>query len=166
MTDSMCRSIKNSTINSFIDSSCEKVKINKFPGAHSQQIQHYSKWTIKHDEPDSIVIVSGTNDINYDNPPSAAAISKKVLDIGRQAQKMGLKKIFICGITLRKSRFHDNIIRDINLALRLQSSEEGFIFIDNDDIFRSDLNRDGLHLNPNGTDKLMHNILKHTCTTY
>ena len=166
VTDSMCRSIRNAEINSHIDNSTENIKIYKFPGAHSHQIQHYSKWTIEHDEPDAIVIVCGTNDISYDKNPLVEEISNKVLDIARQAKQMGVGKVFICGIVFRKNKHHDDIIRDINLALRLVSTEEGFIFIDNENIHRSDLNGDGLHLNPNGTNKLMRNILQHTCTTY
>ena len=79
---------------------------------------------------------------------------------------MGIENIFVCGITCRKNDKDIGTIRDINLALRLVSADEGFNFIDNENILKSDLNRDGLHLNPSGTDKLMRNILQHTCTTY
>ena len=166
VSDSMCRSIRNNAINSFIDNNVEVIKISKFPGAHSNQIQHYSKWTIENDEPDSLVVVSGTNDINYSDHPSVEQISKKILDIARQAKRMGIENIFVCGITCRKNDKDIGTIRDINLALRLVSADEGFNFIDNENILKSDLNRDGLHLNPSGTDKLMRNILQHTCTTY
>ena len=110
--------------------------------------------------------MAGTNDISYDDHPSVDDISRRVLDIGRQAKRMGVRNIFICAITPRKSKIFDNIIRDINLALRLVATEEGFTFIDNDNIYKSDLHGDGLHLNQNGTDKLMGNILRHTCATY
>ena len=70
VTDSMCRSIRNNFANSFIDSSAEFIKFNKFPGAHARQINHYSTWSIQNDEPDSMVIVAGTNDLNYDENPS------------------------------------------------------------------------------------------------
>jgi len=166
VTDSMCRSIRNNDINHFIDNDVEEIKIYKFPGAHAQQIQHYSKWTIENDEPDSLVVICGTNDINYSKDPSVEQISKKVLDVARQAKHMGIQNIFICGITGRNNNRYVSIIKDTNLFLRLVSSDKGFVYIDNENILKSDLNRDGLHLNPSGTDKLMKNILQHTCKTY
>ena len=140
--------------------------LNKFPGAHARQIQHYSKWTIENDKPESVVIVAGANDLNYDKNPSVEQISKRVLDIARQARQMRVRNVYICGITCRRNKSFDNITKEINLALRLVSTDEGFIFISNDNIFKSDLNDDGLHLNPGGTKKLMENILHHTGTTY
>ena len=64
VTDSMCRSIRNQHINSFVDQNVETLKFNKFPGAHARQIKHYSTWTITNDQPESIVIVAGANDLN------------------------------------------------------------------------------------------------------
>ena len=90
VTDSMCRSIRNNYANSLIDSSVEKIHFNKFPGAHARQIKHYATWSIENGEADSIVILAGTNDINYDNDPSVEQISKRVLDIARQAKQMGV----------------------------------------------------------------------------
>ena len=164
VTDSMCRSIRNQDINSFIDQNVESIKIYKFPGAHAKQIQHYSTWTIENESPESIVIVAGTNDINYDKNPSVAEISDRIMNIARQAKQMGVPNIFVCGIISRRSNGFDSIIKDINLALRLLSTDEGFVYISNENILKSDLNGDGLHLNPNGTKKLMHNILEHSCT--
>ena len=79
---------------------------------------------------------------------------------------MGVNNIYVSGLIFRKQRSFDNIIRDINLAIRLISSTEGFIFIPNDNITRSDLHGDGLHLNPEGTEKLLENILSYTCPSF
>ena len=103
---------------------------------------------------------------SIDKNPSVEVISAHVLDIARQAKSMGVKNIYVCGLIIRKNNRLDNITKDINLALQLVSSDEGYIYIANDDIFKSDLNGDGLHLNPKGTNKLIQNILQHTCTTY
>ena len=93
-------------------------------------------------------------------------ISKRILDIARQAKQMGVNNIYICGVTCRKTNSLANIIRDINLALRLVSNDEGFIFIANDNIFKTHLHGEGLHLNPPGYNILMNNILQHACTSY
>ena len=100
------------------------------------------------------------------NKTSLEIISDRVLDIARQAKQMGVKNIYICGIINRKKNGFDSITKDINLAWQLVSSDEGYVFISNDNIIKSDLNGDGLHLNPNGTNKLIYNILQHTCTSY
>ena len=158
----MCRSIRNNYANSLIDNNIEHIHFNKFPGAHARQIKHYAKWSIENGEADSIVINAGTNDIE----PSVEKISKWVLDIERQAKQMGVANIYVCGLIYRKQRLFDHIIRDINLAIRLVSSAEGFIYISNDNINRSDLHGDGLHLNPEGTEKLLENILSNTCPSF
>ena len=144
----------------------EEIHFNKFPGAHARQIKHYATWSIENGEADSIVILAGTNDINYDNDPSVEQISKRVLDIARQAKQMGVANIYVCGLVYRKQKSYDNIIRDINLAIQLVSSDEGFVFISNDNIIGSDLHSDGLHLNPGGTEKLLKNILSYTCPSF
>ena len=162
----MCRSICNNYANNLIDNNIENIHFNKFPDAHARQIKYYAKWSIENGEADSIVINAGTNDINYDNEPSVEQISTRVLDIARQAKQMGVANIYVCGLIYRKQRSFDHIIRDINLAIRLVSSAEGFIYISNDNINRSDLHGDGLHLNPEGTEKLLENILSNTCPSF
>ena len=149
-----------------LDNDKEKNYFKKFPGAHARQIKHYATWSIENGEADSLVILAGTNDINYDDNPSVEEISQRVIDIARQAKEMGVSNIFVSGLIFRKQRSFDNIIKDINLAIRLISSTEGFIFIPNDNITRSDLHGDGLHLNPEGTEKLLENILSYTCPSF
>ena len=71
-----------------------------------------------------------------------------------------MSKVCILGIIKRSDHRVKMLIRQTNLELRSLCEHSGFNFIDTSEIHEDDLDRDGLHLNPTGTCKLMHIILK------
>lgn len=65
VSDSMCNKIRGNNLNDYLDGNIEKAIINKFPGAHADQIRH-STYTIEHDGISDLVICAGANDLSYD----------------------------------------------------------------------------------------------------
>ena len=112
-------------------------------------------------QPDTLVVVAGTNDITYDTHAGVADpkhIAEKVVNIGRDAPNVS--DIHIFGITRRRDNDVKRLIDQTNLEIRLLCEQSGFHFVDTSDIEVRDLDRDGLHLNPGGTKKIMQKILE------
>ena len=168
VTDSMCRSIRNTIFNSYLDTSKEQTTIHKFPGATASQIKHYSAYCFNGNIPTNMMIVAGTNDVAYDMNNGIAdpnTIANRVVEIAKQADSNGVKNIFIASIMKRKGEKYKCIIDDINLIIRIACMQSNFYFIDNNNITEFDLHYDGLHLNATGTEKLAINLLK-CCSSY
>ena len=168
VSDSMCNRIRGRNLNDYLDGNMEKAIISKFPGAHAEQIKHYSKYTIEHDGISDLIICAGANDLTYDyynGIANAENIANKILDIGREARKEGVPNIHVCGLIIRRDTRFFTLRNSVNCILRLKCANEGFMFIDNNNIYTNDLYIDGLHLNDIGSFKLKHNILR-SCHTY
>ena len=134
VTDSMCRSIRNTIFNSYLDTSKEQTTIHKFPGATASQIKHYSAYCFNENIPTNMMIVAGTNDVAYDMNNGIAdpnTIANRVVEIAKQADSNGVKNIFIASIMKRKGEKYKCIIDDINLIIRIACMQNNFYFIDN-----------------------------------
>ena len=167
VSDSMTRSIKVRTFNSYLDGRKEVVKISKFPAAHANQIRLYSQYTLQVDKPSQLIVAAGSNDISYDMSKGVAdpqVIAERILNIARDARNEGVRDIFISGLMKRRGRQYNYIILEVNLALRLRCVEENFHFISNENIELGDL-CDGLHLNYKGNAKFIQNLLQ-CCHSY
>ena len=167
VTDSLCRSIRVRKFNDFLDSSKQKVNINKFPGATAKQIRHYAQYTLNEDHPDQVIIVAGTNDVAYDYGKGNAnpnEIAERILNIARDCRKKAVQHIHISSIIQREFYKFRPIIDKINQILRTKCCEEKFFFIDNSNIYTTDL-VDGVHLNDLGNGKFISNLL-HNCSSY
>ena len=170
VSDSMSSGIRQNDINEYLDGSVEKIILNKFHGAHADQIKHYSKYTIENDGISDLVICAGANDLSYDfynGVANAEVIANRILDIGRDAKREGVANIHVCGIMKRRDTRFLTLGASVNCILRLKCHLEGFTFIDNSNIYStSDISADGLHLNFSGSFKLKHNILRSCSKTY
>ena len=169
----MTRSIRVRGINSLLRKNVlghhedRTIAIDKFPGAHANKIKHCFKFSAKELKPDTLVVVAGANDISYDfrnGTANARNIANRIIDIGKEAANANVKNIYVLGIIQRRDFRVKTLITQTNLELRSLCDQAGFIFIDTSEIYVDDLDRDGLHLNPTGTRKLMHIILK--CNTF
>ena len=87
-------------------------------------------------------------------------VATNIINIGRRAVKHGAKRIVISGLVIRKWNSHINqVIGSINRLVQDMCKEEGFYFIDQTDIERQHLWKDGLHLNQNGSYIFRMNIM-------
>ena len=165
----MCRSIRVRYFNGQLDGNIDTSLINKYPAAHTKQILHYSNYTLQNDKPDHIIIMAGTNDVSYDShdgrQPNPEEIAGRIIDIGKNAQKQGVSRVFINSIIQREGNFYNKIISKVNLLLRLKCNTYQFYFIDNSNINPSCDLIDGLHLNDNGNRIFIRNLLN-CCDSY
>ena len=172
VSDSMTSGIRVRDINETLNENSHhtisnNIRINRYAGAHAEQINYYSKYPIDHEHPETLVIIAGTNDVGTDvrnNNADPAVIADRVVQIGREAKMRGVKYVCISSIMTRRGRHFNNIISETNLKLRLMCTSEGFHYIDNTFINLRDL-YDGLHLNNTGKLKLTHSILT-CCESY
>jgi len=167
VSDSMCRSIRVNKINSFLDSQQQKININKYPAATASQIRHYAQYTLNEDHPSQVIIVAGSNDVAYDYGKGHAdpdIIAERIMNIARDCRLKDVKYIHISSLIQRQSYNLRPIINNVNDILRRKCEEEHYLFIDNSNIFTSDL-IDGLHLNDQGNCKFIGNILD-ICSSY
>ena len=167
ISDSMCRSIRVNHFNSFLDSAQQKVNISKFPAATATQIRHYAQYALDEDHPSQVIIVAGSNDVAYDYGNGHAdpnTISERIMNIVRDCRSKGVNYIHISSLIQRHYYMFRPIINSINDILRRKCEEENFLFIDNSNIFTSDL-IDGVHLNVKGNGKFIGNLLD-ICSSY
>ena len=170
VTDSMTNRIRARPFNNelgSIDGNHPNAIFCKFPGATSSQINWYSAHTVNLDNPKKLIIVAGTNDLAYHfqvhdkyNSEDVRCIGNSILNIARNARCSGVSDIHVCSIIYRRGQIYEQFRKDINLFIRLKCLEEGFYYVDNDNINYKDLWKDGLHLNDSGTQKLKNNLLQ------
>ena len=94
-------------------------------------------------------------------PKILRKVVDSILTIARKGKAHGVKNINIESIPIIRGRRHELPRNIINLRLKEACVPEGYFFIDNTNITLSDLNEDGIHLNPSGTLKIKLNLLKH-----
>ena len=82
---------------------------------------------------------------------------KRVIDIAKECVRFGEKDIFVSSVTVNTRR-SSAFISVVNNILQDKCATFQFHFIDNSNIKREHLWKDGLHLNPSGKDLLMNNF--------
>jgi len=167
LSDSICRNIKNKNVNSLVDRNREEVIVSHHPGAITKQLHHYMGYWVKEDKPDRIIIVAGANDMLQESwkarqrrqqVSTEHTIVSKVLDMGEEAQKAGIRHICISGLYNVNNVCPNNTII-YNQLLEMGCANMGFRYISQSDIGTGDL-FDGLHVNnTSGHSKLKHNLL-------
>lgn len=168
-SDSMTRSIRVRTINNMLNANSlqhqeeRRIQIDKFPAAHAEKIRHCFKYSLQEYQPDTLVVIAGANDISYDSwagNADAKEIAAKVINIARDALAKGVSTVYVFGITQRRNKQFAQLIKQTNFELRLLCGELNINYVDTGDINPRDIDRDGIHLNVQGTKKLARKILK------
>ena len=112
-------------------------------------------------QPDVIVLHSGTNDIS-NNVNTLKQIKKLVNFIKEVDSETKETKIAISGIINRTDNDYRDAIRKINDSLRTYCQNHNHIFIDNENVDETCLNRSNLHLNKKGNSYFANNIIDST----
>ncbi|XP_078348835.1 uncharacterized protein LOC144633825 [Oculina patagonica] len=135
------------------------VFIRSFPGAQTADIADYIKPTVRN-KPKSIIIHTGTNDIQTKSPQQVA---DSLVDIAQNINHDHPHiEIAFSQIINRSDDANLNPkIADANKRLQKFCAQRGWGWISNDNIDESHLNRSGLHLNMSGTKQLATNMLKY-----
>jgi len=116
--DSHVKRLSKGIINHFVKE--KNVFLKYFYGATTKRIKHHILPTLHDDEPESVVIHAGTNDIvdgNCVNIVRPLELSKNIIEIGKLCKDFGVKHIAISGILPRKDVESQKIIDEVNSSL-------------------------------------------------
>ena len=86
-------------------------------------------------------------------------IAESVIDIAKECVWLGVKDVFVSSVTVN-TRSSSALISAVNNILQDKCATHQFHFIDNSNIKKEHLWKDGLHLNRSGKDLLMNNFLR------
>lgn len=151
------------TLNTDVDGNFEKAVVKKYAGQTTEEILQNVEYQMHKIKPETVIIIAGSNDVSEGfrtKSLDTEFITNNIFNVARRAKNFGANKVVISGLFIRKSNFIINeAIHDINQLLLSKCEEEGFYFMDQTNIDKRHLVRDGLHLNRHGSYILRMNIL-------
>ena len=127
-----------------------KGTIKYLSGAKTLDLEHYMKPTLNNYRPDAIIIYIGSNDINLGNFSCDTAvddIAEKIIKVALLCKEYGVNEIAVSSILPKGNIKLSKLIRQVNDRLYDLCSESNVYFLTNDNINRSFICDDGLHLN-------------------
>ena len=122
-----------------------------FPGATSKEILHYLDVHLTNSSPDAVILHVGVNDLLEDNSKSKIEnLEKNLRSMVDKCHNYGVKNVFISGLVYTTriglpvlERTHEMIVHHLYYKL-------GVCYVDNRNIKRKYLRKDGLHLVESG----------------
>ena len=136
-----------------------KVVVKHFSGAKTKDMESYIIPTLEQN-PETIIIHSGTNDLKSDISPEE--IAKDIIKLTTSC-KTQTNKVILSSIVPRYDNLNEKATR-VNKCLKKECEARNICFIDHRNISpKYNCNRSGLHLNYSGTKKLIESILFCLC---
>ena len=134
---------------------------NVFQGDTSKRLNHYILPALYEEHPDIVLLHIGSNDINSQMKDriNAEKLTGDIINICKSCIDLGVKEVVISSILLKKNIGLTRLIWQVNDSLREQCVLNGFGFISNDNISRTHLWKDGIHLEDLGTNILAGNFV-------
>ena len=133
-----------------------KVVVKSFSGATTKDMSTYVKPSLER-SPKNLILHSGTNDLRHvnDSMDVANAIVKLAVSM-----KTDDNQIIVSGLVPRGDNLNGKVVM-VNNALRRECAKRNIFFIEHDNINpRLHCNRSKLHLNKEGTNIFMQNIIE------
>ena len=158
-SSSVTRDIKKGEFNTKCKSN---VVFNEFRGKKAEDIVHYMDHHLERENPHTVVLVAGGNDL-----PNKDILMSKINEVANHLIEGGIKcrdqygvtHILISSVLPRMNGVFQGNRHRVNQVLRKLCMENGFVFIENDDIVLGlHGHHDGVHLNEAGTDLLSRNL--------
>ena len=134
---------------------------NVFRGAKSKRLNHYVLPTLHGDHSDVVLLHTGSNDINNQTKDrvNIEKLTWDIINIGKCCIDLDMKEVVISSILPKRNIALTRLTRQVNDSLREQCVLNGFGFISNDNISRTHLWKDGIHLEDLGTNILAGNFV-------
>ena len=82
---------------------------------------------------------------------------ENIKNIARKCKKYGIQKVLIFGLTT--NRLAQDVIEEVNKLIKNMCNIEGYCYVNNDNITRANLFKDGLHLLDTGKQILADNFV-------
>ena len=129
-----------------------------FPGATSKDLLHYVDTTLQDNLFEVALIHIGINDIvNNKKFLNTDHMLENIKNIARKCKKYGIQKVLIFGLTT--NRLAQDVIEEVNKLIKNMCNIEGYCYVNNDNITRANLFKDGLHLLDTGKQILADNFV-------
>ena len=123
-----------------------RARFQHFAGATSKDLQCYVDATLQDTTCDAVIIYVGVNDIlNNQSPDQKTQLMYNLRKISAKRKSYGVKHVFVSGL-LYTSKIKENLLVDINRMIKELCMSDGSEYIDNDNIPRDMLYKDGLYL--------------------
>ena len=131
-----------------------------FPGATSRDFYHYIKPALLNPEMEYnlAILHMGINDILNLNS-NVETVANSIMNIASQCKTHGVKDVIVSSITFT-SLLSIDFLESVNKEIKRKCEENGYYFIDNNNITKKHLWQDGLHLTNNGKGILLDNFCK------
>ena len=150
------------------NNSFEKAKsfIKLFPGAKIQELEHCVIPHLNAQKPDVSVIQIGANKINFKdiNDINVKRIAEDIINVGKKCANFD-SEVFISSILIKRNIRLNSVIRKTNDELQELCKKCNFYYISNDEIGRSFLCDDGVHLSDKDMDILAGNFVNNMNNT-
>ena len=158
-TDSILKGIRIRELNSFIKNG--KTKMVSFPGATSKEILHYLDIHLANSFADVVILHVGVNDLLEDNIQSKIEnLGKNLRSIVEKCHTYRIKNVFISGLVYT-TRIGLPVLEKTHEMIVHLCNKLGLCYVDNQNIRRKHLWKDGLHFVESGKVILANNFLSY-----
>ena len=140
--------------------------IKSFPRAKIKELEHYVVPHLNAQEAYVSVIHIEGNNINFKgtNDANVKRIAEDIINIGKKCANFG-SEVFISSILIKRNIRVNSFVRKINDELQELCKKYNFNFISNNEIGRSFLCDDGVHLSDNDMDILAGSFINNINST-
>ena len=128
--------------------------VRSIPGATTKSMIHHVKGCLEDTSLDFIILHHSTNVLNSSS--SSKKIADKILNLAASV-KTSKNQVFVSGLVIRKDKLKKKG-NEVNELLKNKCRIRQLFFIDNKNISLGMLNKSGIHLNENGTTRLINNF--------
>ena len=148
--DSMIKNIQGTRLGKAVG---HRVVVKSFSGATTKAMKDYLKPNLEL-SPDQVILHVGTNDLKSKEPQQVAG---SVVDLARQIENSSDATVIISELVQRRDGFNE-AVKTVNKQLKFYCRQNGWKFIQHQNISEKELNRGGLHLNFKGNQQFFKNF--------
>ena len=140
--DSMIKNIRGTKLGEAVG---HRVVVKSFSGATTKAMKDYLKPNLEL-SPDQVVLHVGTNDLKQKEPRQVA---DSIVDLARQIENSSEATVTLSELISRRDELNE-AVKTTNKHLKNYCRQNGWKFIQHQNITEKELNRGGLHLNFKG----------------
>ena len=148
--DSMIKNIQGTRLGKAVG---HRVVVKSFSGATTKAMKDYLKPNLEL-SPDQVILHVGTNDLKSKEPQQVAG---SVVDLARQIENSSDATVIISELVQRRDGFNE-AVKTVNKQLKFYCRQNGWKFIQHQNISEKELNKGGLHLNFKGNQQFFENF--------
>ena len=130
------------------------VSVRSIPGATTKGMIHHVKGCLEDTSPDFIILHHGSNYINANG--TSEEIAGKILNLAASI-KTSKNQVFVSGLVIRKDKLKKKG-NEVNELLKNKCGIRQLSFVNNKNISLGMFSKSGIHLNKNGTTRLVNNF--------